>query len=364
MSDSIGEAVAAFDPAIPFDRAWTPPSRWYTDPAFYQRERGAVFGRTWQLAARAAQVESPGDYVTTCIAGEPWVVVRGEDGALRAFANTCRHKATVVARGAGNLGAAGELVCTYHGWAYGLDGRLKRAPQLGRVRDFERAGLPELRAERWGPYVFVSADPQAPSLAAQLAPLDRALSDTGWADLRYRTTRTWDIACNWKVFCDNYLDGGYHIAHRHPTLDAQLDLSSYRTRVFDRFSLQSSEPGGQDARVDFDPGERIAGGALYAFVYPNLMLNRYGPVLDTNFVIPLGPDRCRVFFDFFFEDGTDEDFIETSMAQSDLTQEEDVEVSESVQIGLNAASYDRGRYAEIEIAVHHFHCLLAADLGG
>ena len=364
MRESIADSITAFDPALPFDRAWTPPSRWYLDRDIYALERRAVFGRTWQLACRTEQVAAPGDYATTCVAGEPWVVVRGGDGRLRAFANTCRHKATVVAEGAGSLGPAGELVCPYHGWTYGLDGRLKRAPQLGRVRDFVRAGLPELKAEAWGPYVFVNTDPNAPDLAAQLGALAGALDATGWAGLRHRATRSWDIACNWKVFCDNYLDGGYHIAHLHPTLDAQLDLSSYRTALFERCSLQSSDPGAADGRVDFDPGERIAGGALYAFVYPNLMINRYGPVLDTNFVIPLGPDRCRVLFDFFFEDGTDEAFIEASMAQSDLTQREDVEVSESVQIGLNAASYDRGRYAELEIAVHHFHGLLAADLRG
>lgn len=362
MNETLQQTVAAFDPAIPHNRAWTPPSRWYTDPMVYKLERSAVFGRSWQLAARTDQLVHPGDYVTTCVAGEPWVVVRGGDGKLRAFANTCRHKATVVARGSGSLGASGELVCSYHGWTYGLDGRLKRAPQLGRIRDFERAGLPELSVEAWGPFVFVNATSDAAPLAAGMAPLDAALARTGWSELRFRARKTWDIACNWKVFCDNYLDGGYHIAHRHPTLDAQLDLSSYRTRVFDTFSVQTSDAGGQDERVAFDPGQRIAGGAFYAFVYPNLMINRYGPAMDTNHVVPLGPDRCRVYFDFFFEAGADEDFIQMSMAQSDLTQQEDVEVSESVQIGLNAASYDRGRYAEIEGAVHHFHTLLAGDL--
>lgn len=362
MSEEIRRSVLAFDPEIPTARAWTPPSAWYTDPALYQLERRAVFGRSWQVAARLEQLRRPGDYVATCVAGEPRVVLRGEDGQLAAFANTCRHKATPVVQGAGSLMPQGELVCPYHGWAYGLDGALKRAPRLGRIEGFQRQGLPRLAVETWGPYVLVNADPCAAPLAGQVAPLTRDLEATGWGGLRYHSTRSWEVACNWKVFCDNYLDGGYHISHLHPTLDAQLDMSSYRTELFGAYSVQTSAPGGADERVDFDPAVRIAGGALYAYLYPNFMINRYGPTLDTNLVLPLGPDRCRVIFDFFFEAGTEPGFIQTSLAQSDLTQREDIDISEAVQAGLQAASYDRGRYAGMEIAAHHFHQLLAADL--
>jgi len=352
---SLRSILDAFDASLPMERGWTPPSAWYTDPAVYALERRAIFARTWQPIARLEQLASPGSYVAACVAGEPWVVVRGHDGQLRAFANTCRHKATPVAAG---VGRAEELVCDYHGWAYGLDGRLKRAPRIGRIEDLHRAemGLPPLRVEALGPYVFVCADPAAPPLAAQLGPLPAALEGAGWGGLVYRASKSWDVACNWKVFCDNYLDGGYHVPHLHPTLDAQLDMSTYRTELFERFSLQTSGAGGAT--------ERIAGGAIYAYIYPNFMINRYGPALDTNLVLPLGPGRCRVVFDFFFEAGTSEPFIEASLAQSELTQQEDVDVSEAVQVGLGAASYDRGRYAGLEIAVHHFHRLLAADLQG
>jgi choline monooxygenase len=355
------DLIAAFDPAIPMEEGWTPPSAWYTADAVYQRERAAVFGRSWQVIARAAQLVEPGAYVAACVAGEPWVAVRGADGALRAFANTCRHKATPVA---GGCGRADELVCQYHGWTYGLDGRLLRAPQLGRIRGFDRAamGLPRLQVTTWGPYVLVNADPQAPPLERGLGQLPGALARTGWDRLRYHSTHTWDVACNWKVFCDNYLDGGYHIPHRHPSLDAQLDMESYRTEVFERCSVQSSGAGAGDARSACDPAERIAGGALYAYLYPNFMINRYGPALDTNLVLPLGPDRCRVIFDFFFEEGTDPAWIQGSLDQSELTQQEDIEVSEAVQVGLGARSYDRGRYAGPERALHHFHQLLADDL--
>lgn len=350
-----------FDPNLPFDHAWTPPSRWYRSPEIYAREREAVFARTWQPVARAEQLREPGDFATALVAGEPWVVLRDERGSLRAFSNTCRHKATVVAEGCGR---ARELVCPYHGWSYGLDGRLLRAPGIGRIADFDRAamGLPPVQAQEWGPYVFANADPSAAPLLSALGELDGALRATGWDGLRYHSSQTWEVACNWKVFCDNYLDGGYHIQHRHPTLHAQLDMSTYRTEVLERCSIQRSGAGGLDPRVDYDPSRRIADGALYAFVYPNFMINRYGPALDTNLVLPLGPERCRVVFDFFFEQGTDPAFIEQSLVQSALTQQEDVDVSEAVQVGLGSRSYERGRYAGLEIAVHHFHKLLARDL--
>ena len=124
----------------------------------------------------------------------------------------------------------------------------------------------------------------------------------------------------------------------------------------------SGSASAQAPHSSVDPAVRMAGGAIYAFVYPNLMLNRYGPVLDTNLVLPLGPDRCRVVFDFFFEDPDDHDFIAESRAQSDLTQDEDIAVSEQVQRGLASATYDRAPYAAPEIAIHHFHRLLAQDL--
>ena len=95
--------VFAFNPDLPLEEAWTPPASWYTAPAVDQLERTAVFRNSWQLACRAAQVQNPGDFVAGLSFGLAWVVVRGQDGVLRAMANVCRHKATQVCEGAGNL---------------------------------------------------------------------------------------------------------------------------------------------------------------------------------------------------------------------------------------------------------------------
>ena len=183
----------------------------------------------------------------------------------------------------------------------------------------------------------------------------------------------YEVASNWKVIADNYLDGGYHVPHMHPTLAAQIDMKSYRTELFEHYSVQTSSPRSADARgpLDYDPEARIGGGAIYAWIYPTLMLNRYGPCLDSNHLVPLGPHRCKVIYEFYFAETEGEQarrFIEQSIAQAEITQREDIEICESVQIGLGSPAYDRGRYApRVEQGEHHFHQLLArayaAELG-
>ena len=355
--------IHAFDPSIPIRRAWTPPSSWYVDAAVERLERTAVWERTWQLAALGHQLPRNGSFVATTIAQQPVVVVRGEDGRLRAFHNVCRHKASTLCHGAGE---APDLHCPYHGWKYRLDGSLKSAPQLSHVEEFERSemGLVELAVEAWGPWVFVNTDREAAPLRPQVAELDERLERSGWARLVHRATRTWQIQCNWKAFCDNYLDGGYHIPNMHPTLNSQLDMPDYVTETFAISSIQSAPAGrGDHEGLKLAPEARIGDGAAYGWIYPNFMVNRYGPVMDINVVRPTGPETCEVTFDWWFEPDCDERFIAESMAQTAVTQEEDVLISRRVQEGLRSPAYTSGRYAPAkETGIHHFHRLLAADL--
>lgn len=356
------DVIARFDPEIPVERASTPPSAWYVDPALYELERRAVFGRAWQPVAHLDALAEPGAYASGCSSGEPWVVLRGDDGALRAFSNTCRHKGREVVQGHGRAEA---LVCGYHAWTYDLRGRLRSAPRLAGIEGFDRSALslPALAVETWGPWAWVHPEAQAVGLRSRVTELDRMLAATQWERLRFHSRTSWIVECNWKVYVDNYLDGGYHVPHMHPGLAAQLEMASYRTRLFEEYSVQTVDPAGTDTSA------RIGLGAVYAWLYPNFMLNRYGPCLDTNHVVPLGPERCRVDYEFFFlldEDGDDREarrFVEASIEQSAVTQREDIAICESVQRGLGSRHYDTGRYApRVEQGEHHFHRLLAADL--
>jgi choline monooxygenase len=357
-TDGLRTELARFDPSLPIERAWTPPASWYLSPAFLDRERSHVFARSWQAVARADQVQRSGDYVAGCLADHPYVVLRDGRGTLRAFHNACRHHAAQVCEGEGH--GMEQLVCPYHGWTYRLDGTLARAPRLGRseVFDRERFSLRPAAVDASGQLVFVHLGESPPPLGDHLQGLTERLEAMGTSRLRFVERRSYDMRCNWKVYVDNYLDGGYHVSVLHQALAGQLDLGTYSTEIFERVSIQSCRSEGDS--------ERIGEGALYAFVYPNFMVNRYGPVMDTNWVLPLGHDRTRVIFDFYFEsvDGPEaQDFIARSIAASDRVQQEDVSICESVQVGLGSPAYDRGIYAPaIETAAHHFHRLLAADL--
>lgn len=354
-----------FDPTVPLERATTPPASWYTEEAFLQLEREAVFRRCWNLACRLDEVAEPGSCVAVDVAGDAYFVVRGSDGELRAFHNVCRHHA---ARLVEEHSCVESLVCPYHGWTYDLDGSLKSAPRSAGMEDFARDqwGLAPVRVETWGPLIFLHAGEPERSLAEDLSELTPYIDPQSLSKLTWVSRRSYTIECNWKVFADNYLDGGYHIAHLHKNLASQLDLSTYRTDLFERFNVQTcranSSPGTEMGR---DLAERIGDGAVYAWLYPNLTLNRYGPSLDTNLILPVSAERCEVVFDYYFEGSPEQAqaFLEDSIENSDETQQEDVWISERVQRGLTSRGYDRGRYAPtVEHAMHHFHQLLAADL--
>jgi choline monooxygenase len=367
--------IARFDAALPLSRAWTPPASWYTEPALLAVERERVFRRTWHFACRADQVAEPGACAAIDVLGDPYVVVRAGDGTLRAFHNVCRHHAARLVDDEARCSAGGELVCPYHGWRYGLDGALKSAPRSSGLEDFRRAdfGLVPVHVEAWGPLVFLHAGEPERSVADELRDLAPFLDAAALARMTWVARGRYVMQCNWKVFVDNYLDGGYHIAHVHGNLAGQLDLGGYRTTLLARSNVQTCPPSAVLAEGVARAGElegRIAGGATYAWLYPNLMLNRYGRMLDSNLVLPLEPDRpgrCEVVFDYWVDGDPDEPearaFLDATIANSDVTQREDVWISEQVQRGLASRGYGRGRYAPtVEHAMHHFHRLLAADL--
>lgn len=335
--------IAAYDPAAPLAEASTIPSTWYFDPRVADLETRTVFSNSWQVAARSEQLDKPGQYVTCDVAGEPIVVVNG-DGVSRAFFNVCRHHAAAVMTAP--AGDASELRCPYHGWTYALDGQLKSAPDLGAVCNFDRGtmGLAPIELRRWHRWLLVALNAE-PSPMPPLDELD--LSPYRWFERRHYL-----LDCNWKVFVDNYLDGGYHVPHLHQGLDRSLDYSEYRIDLGERSCLQSSPFAG-------------GGRALYYWIYPNFMLNVYPTAMDTNLVIPRGLRQTEVIFDFFFTDVSEQarPRNEASVAASEEIQNEDVGICASVQRGLASRAYDKGRLSvRREGGEHLFHRLLHADL--
>ena len=308
----------------------------------------------------------PGDFVATRLAGEPIVVVRGADGTLRAFYNVCRHHAAAVVTQP--CGQAAILQCPYHGWKYGLDGSLKGMPEFEGVRTLIAPRMVWFRSA-WKPGNALCSSTSilnAMSLQEFLGGLVKRVAPLGISKLHYFDRRTYDISCNWKVYVDNYLDGGYHVPHLHKGLSSVLDYKQYTIENEDRYCLQSSPMVASDE--DAATGATRKGDrAWYFWQYPNLMINCYEGYMDTNYVIPVDADHCTVIFDFYFSDVSEarRAYNTESVNVGNRVQDEDLGICEDVQRGLKSRAYGAGRLSvRREAGEQLFHQLLAADLKG
>ena len=364
MDFTLQDIVASYNDQNPLEHAFTIPASWYVDERIAELERQSVFSRSWQVVARADQVRQPGQFVAAQLAGEPLVAVRGADNQLRAFYNVCRHHAAAVVTEA--EGKANILRCPYHGWSYGLDGSLKGAPEFEGVCGFYHAenGLIPVQVADWEQFVFVNLDTNVGPLRTFLGRLMQRVLPLNLGALQFFERRTYGLNCNWKVFVDNYLDGGYHVPHLHKALNSVLDYKQYTIECEDRYCLQSSPMVASDvdaAAAATRTGDR----AWYFWQYPNFMINLYSGYMDTNLVLPDGVDRCKVIFDFYF-DVVSEATAERnrqSTSVGERVNDEDVGICESVQRGLHSRAYGAGRLSiRREAGEHLFHRLLAADL--
>jgi choline monooxygenase len=231
VNDSLQQIINSYDPDAPLSQASTIPSSWYTDEDLFAVESQTVFGNSWQFAARSDQLNNPGNFVTTEIAGEPIVIVRGDDGKLRAFFNVCRHHAAAVLTEP--EGCAPQLRCPYHGWTYSLAGELKGTPDFNDVLNFDRAdnGLVPVEMAVWENWIFVRLNGEQNNSGRDLtvaeSELGKQIESLDLGSLLWFDRRRYELKCNWKVFVDNYLDGGYHVPHLHKGLDSVLDYRNY-----------------------------------------------------------------------------------------------------------------------------------------
>ena len=365
VDPTLQEILASYNASAPLSEAYTLPAAWYTDARVADLELRNIFSRTWQAIGRTDQVEKPGQYITAAVAGEPVVAVRGSDLKLRAFFNVCRHHAMTVMNEP--CGTAQHMRCPYHGWTYNLEGELRGMTEFEGVQNFDRAknGLVPVRVDTWEKFAFVNLDPEAAPLEEFLGTLVERARPLGFSGLNFVERRSYTLDCNWKVYIDNYLDGGYHVPHMHKGLNSVLDYANYTIENVDRLCIQSS-PVTVDASSEAKAAATRKGDrAFYFWQYPNFMLNWYEGYLDTNLVIPLGVDRCEVIFDFYFANtaASEMPYIRESIEVSERVQQEDIAICDGVQRGLRSRAYQAGRLSvRREAGEHLFHRLLAADL--
>jgi choline monooxygenase len=341
-------------------RARTLPATFYRDATVFERIRERVFARSWQLVDGAERVSRPGSVLPFTflapVVDEPLLLAHDAAGTVRALSNVCTHRGNLLCT---EERAAQSLRCRYHGRRFGLDGRFVSMPEFEGVRDFPTAAddLPRIPLERFGPLSFAAIDPvfSFEELIAPVRervstlPLDRLEHDPGGS-------RSFEIAANWALYCDNYLEG-FHVPFVHPSLAQTIDYSSYRTELFPWSSAQIAEAAtAQDA---FD-GSTVA--AYYFFLFPNTMLNFYPWGLSLNVVVPLGVDRTRIAYRTWVTDSSRR--TRGAGGALDDVEHEDDAIVEQVQRGIRSRLYERGRYSPTrEQGVHHFHRLLMRLLG-
>lgn len=320
----------------------TLPASQYHDPEAFGRERRLIFMRSWLFAGFAAELREPGDYFAADLAGCSVVVVLDAEGVLRAHHNVCRHRAGPLVA-PGSSGNVGGFVCRYHGWAYGLDGKLRSARDFG--AECGTVELVPVRVEEWRRLVFVNLDSGSESGAGtdsgsgSVPPLIEDLGDfadacaefpiESFVPVRHSEHR---LACDWKTYADNYLEG-YHIPLVHPGLNQEIDAKRYRVDVHEEHRWVEHSAPARDGAVNL---------GRWLWRWPNLALNLYPGAMNVERWDPLAPGRCLLRYSYAFADpDATEDIDEVVRVSANITAE-DAAICEAVQRNLESGAYEAG----------------------
>lgn len=349
----------------PVQRASTMPGWCYTSPAWYEREIDRIFFREWLCVGRAEDIPRPGDYFAIEVVGEPLVIVRDQQGIIRAHSAVCRHRGTVVVSGSGNRKA---FQCPYHNWTYALSGELVGTPGRPRpmreVEDFDRSqyGLVGVRLEQWGGFLFINFDSEALPLLDWLGDLPERVRNYRFEDMVVTQRSVYWADCNWKIYVEN-ANEGYHVPTVHRSMD---DPTRPRGWSFEeprgpyevQYVINSiSVLGGLPEIEGLSEKERA--GTYFIWVHPTFFLILAPSYLRYRLHFPEGPERVRLVETWCFPRSTVENprFPEQvgpsyyeRYAQINV---EDVQLAPLVQGGVRARLYRRGRYACPDETVVH-----------
>lgn len=361
----------------PIEAAQGLPNAHYTDEATHAAERDALLWGGWAGIGVGADVPEPGDAKPLEFLGLPLLMLRGRDGVLRVFRNTCRHRGMILVDAPRRI--EGAIRCPYHSWCYAHDGRLVATPHVGgpgmnRAEGIvnDDLGLVEVASHLWRDVVFVDVSGKAgpfeevhAELLARWAQVDAPVVHGG-ADSRF----VLEVACNWKLAVENYCES-YHLPWVHP------GLNSY-SRLEDHYHIEAEGYSGQGStlyrQIRGEAGEvfpDFAGwpesweeGAEYIAIYPNVLL---GAQRDHAFVIVLEPTGMTTTREhvhlYYASDDTDAGLRAKNCAQWREVFEEDVFVVEGMQRGRVGPGFDGGRFSPaMDGPTHRFHQWVAARL--
>ncbi len=344
------------------------PAACYVDPEVAALEAEVIFRQGWVGVGRSDRWSGTGAYAAIDLAGVPVVVVRDDDGALRAYANTCRHRATQVMEGEGHCT---RMRCPFHFWTYGLDGRLLGAPSMQQSEGFDRGehGLHEfVVAERLG-FAFVSLEASPPAIDGWLGDFGAVHERWDLASLATTRRREFTVDCNWKEFAEVFNEY-YHLPYVHPgSIDDTYDEPDAPDLVTGAWSTHSSSTQGTGGLLEADQAkalpiiatldEREAGGVRYSWLHPTMVIATGAEGMWMYEVYPDGPDRCRCAQVVCFPPETIalERFAEVADAyyeRFDVAISEDIPMLERQHRGMRSPFAGQGRFSHLEPNVARF----------
>ncbi len=351
----------------PLNEAETLPPSSYSSQAFYDREVETIFHRKWLLIGRTDEWKKPGDFRTFDRFGYSFVVVLNQEYELRAFANTCRHRGSMLTEGEGN---ARGLRCPYHSWLYNLDGELVAAPGMESAVGFDKCdyALRGIKLDVWQSFVFVNFDPACGPLLAQIGDLDARFAPYDFANVETVGGTEYVVAANWKAYVENSMEWLHH-----PTVHKASVFSRVETveRVAvagapgDYVMIQSRANGVSRAVMgdakSFPPVSTLTGvaleGAQYALLLPYTMIGCDVDSIWYKQMIPEGPNRVRNIVTWCFHreirERPDFDEVMPNYARRFCTVvEEDNRAMELQCAGLALPLASTGRFSDREVLVH------------
>lgn len=368
VRDLLGAAQRDFEDAVAM-----PPSV-YTSEAFLARELDTVFRQEWVCVGRAGALARPGDYLTYELAGQPVIVLRGEDGGLRALSNVCLHRMSTLLEGCGHVRA---IVCPYHAWTYNLDGTLRGAPFMAQTTGFCKSDyrLPAIRCEEWLGWVYVTLDSAAAPVSQRLASLAAMIAPyamEGYVEC-FRETHVWNT--NWKVLAENFMES-YHLPVCHAAtvgpysklneMECPPGLPAYNYHWITKdASLAIGNAHPDNTRLE---GHWRKTTALLS-IYPSHLVTLTPGYFWYLSLHPKGTDQVQMVFGGglspeFMSDPRAGQYVATLKTLLDEVNAEDRGCTERVFRGLSAAAAKAGHLSYLERPIYDFLQYLAERAAG
>lgn len=353
-----------------FPHSKTLPPSCYSDQDIFELEIDRIFHRCWIGIGRQDRCKTVGDYVAMDIAGTPVIVIRGSDGQLKGFANSCRHRGSLLLSGEGHC----RLIrCPFHCWTYELDGRLKFSPKMEQAEDFnpQDYGLHEFRVSCNNGFAFICLDRETPDLDDWMG--DFADIHSSWAldQMVSSRVRQFEVNCNWKNFIEVFNEY-YHLPFVHPdSIDGLFVNPDDPEQVAGNYTTQFGEVAGNAALlsdtqsqafpVGQQLGDRDRNGVRYSWVYPNMTFAIAADSMWMYEAYPLSPGRSCIVQTVCFPESCTKLSDFRSRAQHyydryDLAISEDIPFLEQQQIGLCSRFAQQGRFSSLEPSIANFAC--------